>query len=80
MSIRAAKLAGRPARIVLSREGAYRIVGGRTATEQRVAIGARADGRFEALIHTGTAAMTRHDFIFTTETGKPIRRTAFSAR
>jgi xanthine dehydrogenase YagR molybdenum-binding subunit len=57
----AAKLAGRPVRVALSREGVYRTVGGRTLTEQRVAIGASADGRFEAIIHTGTAAMTRHN-------------------
>ena len=57
----AAKLAGRPVRVALSREGVYRIVGGRTLTEQRVAIGAQADGHFDALIHTGTVAMTRHN-------------------
>ncbi len=57
----AAKLAGRPVRIVLSREGVYRIVGGRTLTEQRVAIGAEADGRFVSLIHEGTVAMTPHN-------------------
>ena len=57
----AAKLAGRPVRITLSREGVYRMVGGRTVTEQRVAIGAEADGRFTAIIHTGTVAMTRHN-------------------
>jgi xanthine dehydrogenase YagR molybdenum-binding subunit len=57
----AAKLAARPVRIMLSREGVYRIVGGRTLTEQRVAIGAQADGRFDALIHTGTVAMTAHN-------------------
>jgi len=57
----AAKLAGRPVRIMLSREGVFRIVGGRTLTEQRVAIGAAADGAFEALIHTGTVAMTPHN-------------------
>ncbi|MDQ2734156.1 MAG: xanthine dehydrogenase family protein molybdopterin-binding subunit, partial [Pseudomonadota bacterium] len=57
----AAKLAGRPVRLVLSREGVYRGVGGRTTTEQRVAIGAAADGSFSALIHTGTAAMTAHN-------------------
>jgi xanthine dehydrogenase YagR molybdenum-binding subunit len=57
----AAKLAGRPVRIVLSREGVYRTVGGRTTTEQRVAIGADAAGQFDALIHTGTAAMTPHN-------------------
>jgi xanthine dehydrogenase YagR molybdenum-binding subunit len=57
----ASKLAGRPVRIMLSREGVYRIVGGRTNTEQRVAIGAQADGRFDALIHTGTVAMSAHN-------------------
>jgi xanthine dehydrogenase YagR molybdenum-binding subunit len=56
----AAKLSGRPVRMALSREGVYRVVGGRTLTEQRVAIGAEADGRFTALIHTGTSAMTHH--------------------
>ena len=57
----AAQLAGRPVRIALSREGVYRMVGGRTVTEQRVAIGAEADGCFTAIIHTGTVAMTRHN-------------------
>lgn len=59
----AARLARRPVRIVLSREGVYRVVGGRTATEQRVAIGAQPDGRFDALIHTGTVATTRHGYL-----------------
>jgi xanthine dehydrogenase YagR molybdenum-binding subunit len=57
----AARLARRPVRIVLSREGEFRAVGGRTTTEQRVAIGAQADGCFSALIHVGTAAMTAHN-------------------
>ena len=57
----AAKLAQRPVRIMLSREGVYRIVGGRTLTEQRVAIGAQDDGSFDAVIHTGTVAMTPHN-------------------
>ncbi|MGA7159203.1 MAG: xanthine dehydrogenase family protein molybdopterin-binding subunit [Acidobacteriaceae bacterium] len=57
----AAKMAGRPVRLVLSREGVYRVVGGRTLTEQRVAIGAQEDGRFDALIHTGFVAMGRHN-------------------
>jgi xanthine dehydrogenase YagR molybdenum-binding subunit len=57
----ASKLAGRPVRVMLSREGVYRVVGGRTLTEQRVAIGAQADGRFDAMIHTGTVAMTAHN-------------------
>jgi xanthine dehydrogenase YagR molybdenum-binding subunit len=57
----AAKLAGRPVRLTLSREGVYRIIGGRTNTEQRVALGARADGTLAALIHTGVVSMTAHN-------------------
>jgi xanthine dehydrogenase YagR molybdenum-binding subunit len=57
----AAKLARRPVRLVLSREGVYRLVGGRTPTVQRVALGATRDGRLAALIHTGIAAMTAHN-------------------
>ena len=57
----ASKLAGRPVRLVLSREGVYRIVGGRTLTEQHMSLGAQADGRFDALIQTGTVAMGRHN-------------------
>ena len=55
------KLAGRPVRMMLSREGVYRVVGGRTTTEQRVAIGARPDGHLTALIHTGTVPMSSHN-------------------
>lgn len=57
----AARLAGRPVRIVLSREDVFRLVGGRTTTEQRVALGARRDGTLAALIHTGVAATTAHN-------------------
>ncbi len=57
----AAKLAQRPVRIALSREGVYRVVGGRSLTEQRVAIGATVDGTFDALIHTGLSVMTPHN-------------------
>ncbi|WP_445191627.1 xanthine dehydrogenase family protein molybdopterin-binding subunit [Sphingomonas sp. Tas61C01] len=56
-----ARMIDRPVRINLSREGVYRIVGGRTLTEQRVAIGAESDGRFTAILHTGIAAMTPHN-------------------
>ena len=49
----AARMAGRPVRLSLSREGVYRVVGGRTETEQRVAIGADKDGVFKAMIQTG---------------------------
>jgi xanthine dehydrogenase YagR molybdenum-binding subunit len=49
----ASRLADRPVRLVLSREGVYRAVGGRSSTEQRVALGADANGRLTALIHEG---------------------------
>ncbi|WP_313167016.1 xanthine dehydrogenase family protein molybdopterin-binding subunit [Massilia oculi] len=57
----ASKLSGRPVRIMLSREGVCRAVGGRTTTEQRVAIGADRDGRFVSLIHSGVAVMTEYN-------------------
>ena len=57
----AARSSGRPVRLMLSREGVYRTVGGRTMTEQRVAIGTSRDGRFEALIHTGVAPKTAYN-------------------
>jgi xanthine dehydrogenase YagR molybdenum-binding subunit len=56
LAIAASRLSGRPVRIILSREGVYRVVGGRTTTEQRVALGARSDGTLAALIHTGVVA------------------------
>ena len=59
----ASKLAARPVRVMLTREGVYRLVGGRANTEQRVAIGAQADGRFDALIHTGTVWMSEHSAV-----------------
>ncbi|GEP57851.1 xanthine dehydrogenase family protein molybdopterin-binding subunit [Reyranella soli] len=57
----ASKLAGRPVRMMLSRQSVYRLVGGRTPTVQRVALGANRDGGLDALIHAGTVAMTTHN-------------------
>ena len=57
----ASKMTGRPVRLMLSREGVYRVVGGRTSTEQRVAIGADAEGHFKALIHTGVTVKSRQN-------------------
>lgn len=56
----AAKVVNRPVKLVLSRESVFRVVGGRTISEQRVALGANKDGRFTALIHTATTATTTH--------------------
>lgn len=61
LGLAAAKLAKRPVRIALSREGVFRITGGRTLSEQRVALGAKADGTLSALIHEGKTAMTAHN-------------------
>jgi xanthine dehydrogenase YagR molybdenum-binding subunit len=54
----AAKLARRPVRLALSREGVYRVVGGRAPTIQRVALGADRNGKLKALIHTGVTPKT----------------------
>jgi len=57
----AARLVDRPVRMTLSREGVYRLVGGRAETEQHVALGADADGKLQALSQTGTVVMSRHN-------------------
>jgi xanthine dehydrogenase YagR molybdenum-binding subunit len=61
LAIAAARMIGRPVRLVLTREGVFRATGGRTLTEQRVALGAKPDGTLTALIHTGLAGMTSHN-------------------
>ncbi len=59
----AAKVTKRPVKLPLSREGVFRIVGGRTASEQRVAIGVDKTGHFTSLIHTGvTATSTTNEY------------------
>jgi xanthine dehydrogenase YagR molybdenum-binding subunit len=56
----AARIAKRPVRIALSREGVYRIIGGRSETEQRVALGADREGKLTALIHSGITPKSPH--------------------
>ena len=58
LCVMAAKTVGRPVRLALSREGVFRIVGGRTPSQQRVALGADETGRLISLIHTGVTAKT----------------------
>ncbi len=59
----AAKVVKRPVKLVLSREGVFRNVGGRTPSEQRVALAADESGKLKALIHTGVTATTQtNDF------------------
>lgn len=61
LCVMAAEQTGRPVKLVLSREGVFRIVGGRTPSEQRVAIGADENGKFVSLIHSGVTATTEHN-------------------
>ena len=72
----ASRLSGRPVRIALSREGVYRIVGPRAATEQRVALGADRDGALRAIIHRGISVQARHGAMpepFVTQTRSAYR-------
>ncbi|MDD5580469.1 MAG: xanthine dehydrogenase family protein molybdopterin-binding subunit [Methylobacter sp.] len=57
----AAKTVKRPIKLVISRAGVFRLAGGRTLSEQRVALGAKKDGRLTALIHSGITAMSKHN-------------------
>jgi len=54
----AAKFVCRPVKLALTREGVFRAIGGRTISEQRVALGATKGGELTALIHTGITATT----------------------
>jgi xanthine dehydrogenase YagR molybdenum-binding subunit len=63
LCVLAAKVVDRPVRLVVSREGVFRIVGGRTPSDQRVALAADKTGKLSALIHTGvTATSNNNDF------------------
>lgn len=63
LCVLAAKVVDRPVKLVVSREGVFRVVGGRTPSEQRVALAADENGKLLALIHTGlTATSTTNDF------------------
>lgn len=61
LCVAAAKAVNRPVKLALSREGVFRVVGGRTPSEQRVALGARHDGKLSAFIHSGITATTTHN-------------------
>jgi xanthine dehydrogenase YagR molybdenum-binding subunit len=56
----AAKVVQRPVKLALTREQIVRVVGGRTVSEQRVALGADRRGRLVALVHEGLTAATTH--------------------
>jgi xanthine dehydrogenase YagR molybdenum-binding subunit len=56
----AARLARRPVRIVLSRAGVHRLIGGRSQTEQRLALAADAGGKLTAIVHQGWSVKPEH--------------------
>ncbi|MBO0811191.1 MAG: xanthine dehydrogenase family protein molybdopterin-binding subunit [Microlunatus sp.] len=59
LCVLAARATGRPVQLAVTRAGVYHTVGGRTASQQRVALGAEADGRLTALIHTSVSRTGR---------------------
>lgn len=69
----AAKEVGRPVKLALSREGVFRIIGGRTPSDQRAAFGAKKDGKFTAIIHTGTTATTEQSAFQAEQFTFPVR-------
>ncbi len=58
LCVLAAKVTGRPVRLMLTRAGVFRIVGGRTPSQQRVAIASEPSGKLSALIHEGVTAQS----------------------
>src|SRR5262249_33596197 len=63
LCVLAAKMTGKPVRLVLTRAGVFRSIGGRTPSRQRVAIGADDSGKIVSFIHEGvTAQSTDNDF------------------
>lgn len=69
----AAKIVNRPVKLVLSRKGVFRAVGGRTLSEQRVALGAAPTGKFVSLIHSGTTATNEHSAFQAEQFSFPVR-------
>ncbi len=57
----AAKMTKHPVKLVLTRKQMFFNTGHRPRTQQRIAVGADADGRLTALIHEGTGETSRHE-------------------
>lgn len=71
--VAAAKIAKRPVKMVLSREGVFRMVGWRTPSEQRVALAAEKDGKFTAVIQSGITATNEHNAFQAEQFSFPVR-------
>ncbi len=61
LAVAAAKVVKRPVKLMLTREGVHLAVGGRTPTQQRVALAASDEGDLTALIQTGLTQTTEHN-------------------
>lgn len=59
LAVLAARATGRPIQLALTRAGVYHTVGGRTASTQRVALGADAGGQLTALLHSSVSRTGR---------------------
>lgn len=59
LAVLAARATGRPIKLVLPRKGVFHTVGARSASTQRVALGADRDGHLTALLHTGVTRTGR---------------------
>ncbi|MEV0384931.1 xanthine dehydrogenase family protein molybdopterin-binding subunit [Nonomuraea sp. NPDC050643] len=62
LTVAAAKMAGRPVKLVLSRADTFRMTGGRAPTRSSVALGADGQGRLTAIVHDALATCTRDEF------------------
>ena len=59
LTVLAARVVGRPVRMELTRQAVNRTVGGRTASTNRIALGAQTDGRLTAILHTSVTRVGR---------------------
>ncbi|WP_433436552.1 xanthine dehydrogenase family protein molybdopterin-binding subunit [Nonomuraea sp. CA-141351] len=62
LAVAAAKLSGRPVKLVLSRADVFTMTGGRAPTRSRVSLGADAEGRLTALEHHALSSCTTDEF------------------
>ncbi|MEV4174133.1 xanthine dehydrogenase family protein molybdopterin-binding subunit [Nonomuraea sp. NPDC049709] len=62
LTVAAAKLAGRPVKLALSRTQTYLMTGGRAPTRSRIQLGADAQGRLTAIVHDALATCTTDEF------------------
>ncbi|GAU71176.1 oxidoreductase molybdopterin-binding subunit [Streptomyces sp. NBRC 110611] len=76
-AVMAATLLRRPVRVVLTRRQMFSLIGHRSATAQRVRLGADADGRLRAIDHQAySATSTVHEFV---EQGADAARVLYDA-